>query len=86
MNPGIDFGKGSGTSFDFAKMLDIVRARTLAVNKKLENLGPGDTFDIAEMFEMQLLMNKLSQLTEMAGGVMAAAHSATQTMARNISK
>ena len=86
MNPGIDFGKGSKTGFDFKEMLDIVRARTKAVNDKLTDLGPGDQFDIAEMFEMQLLMNKLSQLTEMAGGVMAAAHSATQTMARNISK
>lgn len=39
---------------------------------------------VADMFAMQMLMNHLSQLSEMSTSVVSAANSAISSMARNI--
>lgn len=55
------------------------RART-----QIDKLRNSDEVSIAEMFEMQMLMNNLSQLSELSTGVASAAHNATMSMARNV--
>jgi Family of unknown function (DUF5407) len=64
---------------------EVIDAATRVVKAKLELLkSGGDTVDISKMFEMQLLMNKFSQLTELSTSVISASNSAIATMARNV--
>jgi len=51
---------------------------------KLDALAGRDSINITDMFEMQMLMNKLSQLSEMSTSVISAANSAISSMARNV--
>jgi len=44
----------------------------------------GTDVSIGDMFEMQMVMNKLSQFSEMSSSVQAAMHGATLSVARNI--
>lgn len=58
---------------------------TERVKAQLEKLRTDrDSISIADMFEMQMLMNKLSQLSEMSTGVVSAANTAISSMARNV--
>ena len=43
-----------------------------------------DNISIPDMFEMQMLMNRLSQMSEMSTSVIAATNSAITAMARNV--
>jgi hypothetical protein len=73
------------TPGDPLRLIDEVTKQTDLVKKKLEELqGLGDQISIADMFEMQMLMNKLSQLSEMSSSVIAASNSAIASMARNV--
>jgi hypothetical protein len=76
-------GKQSG--FDVIKMLNIVNFATASANAKIEQMrARRSSISIADMFDMQMLMNHLSQLSEMSTSVIAAANSAIQSMSRNI--
>lgn len=82
-------GYGDGTTaregFNVDELLSLVTEATAAVKNKIKILkGKGDTIAIADMFEMQMLMNHLSQLSEMATGVVSASNSAIMSMARNV--
>ncbi len=46
--------------------------------------GAGSTVSIANMFDMQMLMNKLSQYSEMSTSMISAANVAITSMARNV--
>jgi len=54
------------------------------IRKKIASFGGRDSVSITDMFEMQMLMNKLSQLREMSSSVVSAANSAISSMARNV--
>jgi Family of unknown function (DUF5407) len=43
-----------------------------------------DSISIADMFEMQMMMNQLSQLSEMSTSIVSASNSAISSMARNV--
>jgi hypothetical protein len=43
----------------------------------------GDAISIADMFEMQMMMNHLAQLSEMSSTVVSAANAAITAMAKN---
>jgi hypothetical protein len=63
----------------------IIGTATLDARKKLEKLAAqGDAINIVDMFEMQMLMNHLSQVSDMASNVVSAANSAINSMARNV--
>lgn len=53
-------------------------------NKVKEIQGRGDQFSIGDMFEMQMLTNKLSQLSELSTSVVSAINGAILSMTRNI--
>jgi hypothetical protein len=62
-----------------------IEAETLSVQKRLELLiADGETFSISQMFELQLLMNMLSQLTETSAAVVSSTNAAILGMARNL--
>jgi hypothetical protein len=71
--------------FDFRDMAAIVGAKTLDVQRQFKALASkGDAINVAEMFQMQMAMNQLSQLSEMSSSVMSAANTSIASMARNV--
>lgn len=72
-----------GFSVDF--LISIVNDATVSAKTKLELLkARRSSISIADMFDMQMLMNHLSQLSEMATSVVSASNSAMQSMARGV--
>lgn len=72
-----------GFQVDF--LLSIVNDATISAKRKLEELkARRSSISIADMFDMQMLMNHLSQLSEMSTNVVSASNSAIQSMARNV--
>jgi hypothetical protein len=70
---------------EISPLFDAVTNATEDVKKKLKILqGKGSNISIADMFEMQMLMNRLSQLSEMSTSVVSASNSAISSMARNV--
>ena len=73
----------TGIQFDFLKQ--VVNDATQQVKTKLEAIKKNNSaISIADMFEMQMLMNHLAQLSEMSTSVMSASNSAVSSMARNV--
>lgn len=54
------------------------KSKLLAIKNRRSAISIGD------MFEMQMLMNHLSQLSEMSTNVVAASNAAISSMARNL--
>ena len=68
-------------------MFAAIAEATLDIRKKLEELasrGDEDKINIVDMFEMQMLMNHLSQLSDMSTSIVSASNSAINSMARNV--
>jgi len=60
-------------------------AEVLVVDKLAAIKGKAaDKIDIGDLFDMQWMMNKFSQLSEMSSAVLAGAHQAISAMNRNI--
>jgi len=57
---------------------DSAKAKLLIIQSQKSAISIGD------MFEMQMLMNHLSQLSEMSTNVVAASNTAISSMARNV--
>jgi hypothetical protein len=71
--------------FDLKTMVDLMDRATADVKAKLAVLRERrSSISIADMFEMQMLMNRLSQLSEMSTSVISATTSAISSMARNV--
>ena len=65
----------NGISFE--ELAQLVNEQTQQVQAKIKSMKDrGDDISIGEMFEMQMLMNMLSQLSEMSTQVVAASHGA----------
>ncbi len=78
----------AGTSkegFDISQLFSLVTDATEQVKTKLSVMqSQGSSISIADMFDMQMLMNHLSQLSEMSTSVVSASNSAISSMARNV--
>lgn len=73
------------SAFSMGGLLYIINAATVSAKTKLAQLkARRSSISIADMFDMQMLMNHLSQLSEMTTSVVSAANSAVSSMARNI--
>ncbi|MEX1012468.1 MAG: DUF5407 family protein [Waddliaceae bacterium] len=73
----------SGFSADaLFKLIDFA---TASAKEKLAAIQENrSAISIGDMFEMQMIMNRLSQLSEMATSVVSAAHTATMSASRNV--
>ncbi len=70
---------------DLSTLMQQAVQRQSEVKQKLEILQQqGQNISISDMFEMQMMMNQLAQLSEMATSVIAASNAAIISMARNI--
>lgn len=78
--------QGEAVGFDIDFLKNIVNDATKDVKAKLEHIKKSNksSINIADMFEMQMLMNHLSQLSEMSTAVASASNTAIASMARNV--
>jgi len=79
--------KGSGiqSGFSVQVLFSLINTATVSAKAKLTQIqARGSAISIGDMFEMQMLMNHLSQLSEMATAVVNAANTAINSMARNV--
>lgn len=77
--------EGAGGGFPVSTLIGLVQEATDASKKKLEGMrGEKKDISITDMFEMQMNMNKLSQMSEMSTATVQALNTAINSMARNI--
>ncbi|GAB4230473.1 MAG: hypothetical protein Tsb0021_08550 [Chlamydiales bacterium] len=74
-------------AIDMESLVEIVNDQTLSVKEMVNKMKAekGD-ISIASMFELQMFMNKLSQLSEMASAVVSAMNQSIQSIASKISR
>ena len=78
-------GGGTQSALKVQALFDIVNDATKSVKDKLAQIkNSTSSISIGDMFEMQMLMNHLSQLSEMSTAVVSASNSAISSMARNV--
>jgi Family of unknown function (DUF5407) len=89
-NP-VSFGQNTpGTAniqlgFSVQDLFTIINNATTSATAKLNEIQlRRSAISIGDMFEMQMLMNHLSQLSEMTTAVVSSANSAITSMARNV--
>jgi hypothetical protein len=78
-------GDNIQSGFGIQTLFKVITDATISAKTKLlEIKNRRSAISIGDMFEMQMLMNHLSQLSEMSTNVVAASNSAITSMARNI--
>lgn len=73
-------------TFKFDTLIANLNSFAKTVEDKLNTMkGDGKSeISIGDMFHMQMLMNKLSQFSEMSTGIVSASNTAIASMARNV--
>lgn len=78
-------GSHAHSGFEVNQLFHVVHDATISAKVKIGLLSARrSAISIGDMFEMQMLMNHLSQLSEMATNVVSAANTAIMSMARNV--
>jgi hypothetical protein len=73
------------SGFSVQALFKVINDATVSAKSKLSSIkNRRSSISIGDMFEMQMLMNHLSQLSEMATSVVAASNSAINDMTRNL--
>jgi hypothetical protein len=82
---GVPTGGGNQARFEVQQLFDIVNSAVISAKTQLAIISQNrSSINIGDMFEMQMLMNKLSQVSEMATNVVSAGQTALMSMARNV--
>jgi len=78
-------GDNIHSGFGVQSLFKIIQDATISAKTKLlEIKNRRSAISIGDMFEMQMLMNHLAQLSEMSTAVVSASNSAISSMARNV--
>lgn len=78
-------GRNIQSGFSVKALFSIINNATVSAKAKLSSIkSRRSAISIGDMFEMQMLMNHLSQLSEMSTSVVSASNSAIASMARNL--
>lgn len=73
------------TGFDVGQLFDLVNDAVKEATTQMEEIKKKqDKVQIGDMFQMQMLMNHLSQLSEMATNIVSASHSSIMSMTRGV--
>lgn len=84
-NPNIFSGSNIQSGFSVKVLFAVINNATVSAKAKLSAIkNRRSSISIGDMFEMQMLMNHLSQLSEMATAVVSASNTAISSMSRNI--
>jgi len=77
----------SQVGFDIQNLVQIVNDATTQAKPKVSAVATaGANISIGDMFQMQMLRNHLSQMSEMSTSVINASNSSVNSMSRNISR
>lgn len=69
----------------FSVLVDMIEDLTQIAKSKIASIrSKKSAMSIADMFDLQMAMNKLSQFSEMSTSVISSMNSALSSMARNI--
>ncbi len=72
-------------AFKVSALFKLINIATISAQAKLTEIqNRRSAISIGDMFEMQMLMNHLAQLSEMGTSVVAACNTAISDMARNV--
>lgn len=79
-------GDGSYEGFKVGDLQETIKNAEAVVIEKLTTVKNklSEEINIGDMFDMQWMMNKFSQLSEMSSSLLSAAHGAISAMTRNI--
>lgn len=78
-------GDGIQSGFSVTSLFKVINDAVASAKAKLSSIKDRrSAISIGDMFEMQMLMNHLSQLSEMSTSVVSASNSAIGSMARNL--
>ncbi len=78
-------GNNKQSGFKVGALFTIINNAVASAKVKLSAIAQNrSSVSIGDMFEMQMLMNHLSQLSEMATDVVSASNTARMSAARNI--
>lgn len=78
-------GQGINSGFSVQAMFGLLNDATESAKLKILQIKNNrSSISIGDMFEMQMLMNHLSQLSEMTTGVVSASNTAIMSMARGV--
>jgi len=73
------------SGFNVKILFKVINDATVSAKAKLSSIkARTSAISIGDMFEMQMLMNHLSQLSEMATSVVSSSNTAIASMARNV--
>lgn len=77
----------SKQALNFSDLIAIIEHATAEAQAKIQQLQNNkENISIGDMFEMQILMNQLTQLSEVSTAVVAASNAAIRTMAQNVNR
>jgi hypothetical protein len=78
-------GSNVQLGFSVKDLFTIINDAVQQAAQKLQEIKQNTTgVNIGDMFEMQMLMNHLAQLSEMSTSVVSASNTAINSMARNV--
>jgi hypothetical protein len=78
-------GTASQVGVQFSYLIDAINLLTTEVKSKIAIIrSKRSAMSIADMFDLQMLMNKLSQFSEMSTSVITAMNTSILSMARNM--
>lgn len=78
-------GHNIQSGFSVKALFAVIQDATISAKSKLSAIkSRRSSISIGDMFEMQMLMNHLSQLSEMSTSVVSASNTAISSMARNL--
>jgi len=84
-SPIVFSGANVQSGFNVQVLFQLLNTATVSAKAKLAEIQQQrSAISIGDMFEMQMLMNHLSQLSEMATAVVSASNTAITSMSRNI--
>ena len=79
-------GSNIQSSFSVKSLFAVINNATTSAKTKLSGMqSRASSISIGDMFEMQMLMNHLSQMSEMATNVVSSSNSCINDMTRKIS-
>lgn len=75
----------SKTQVRFSYLVDMIESLTLTAKSKIARIrSQKSAMSIADMFDLQMAMNKLSQFSELSTSIISAMNTSINSMARNI--
>ena len=79
------FGGKKFSTIDFSPLVDMIDLLSVQSKSKIALIrSKKSAMSIADMFDLQMAMNKLSQFTEMSTAVVTAVNQSSTSVARNV--